>query len=131
MRFEDFVLRMGVSAVSEGRFLDITAKVESGNIRQSIDDVWSARKEKAPAISMERHVCQECRESQYRNLVCHTKDHHDMDNRPSFPFQRWDDKFVMSVHPHLNSVHLKVKPFEREICKKSLTHKKSLEAGKH
>ena len=67
------------------------------------------------------------------NLVHHRQQHHKLDDGPHFPCSQCDKKFTMSddLHSHMKSVHLKIKPFKCETCKRLFAHKKSLEPGKY
>lgn len=92
--------------------------------------------EKLPPTSISKdHLCAECGKSytQKRNLMRHRKEQHDTDNGPRFPCPQCDKKFILSVdmHSHLNSVHLKIKPFRCDICNKTLAHRRSLKPGRH
>ena len=84
---------------------------------------------------VERHLCPEFGKSyvQKRNLVRHRKQHHKLDDGPRFPCSQSDKKLSMSddLHSHTNSVHLKIKPFKWETCKRLFAHKRSLEPGRY
>ena len=86
-------------------------------------------------MPVERHLCPECGKSyvQKRNLVRHRKQHHKLDDGPRFPCSQCDKKFTMSddLHSHTNSVHLKIKPFKCETCKRLFAHNRSLEPGRY
>ena len=86
-------------------------------------------------MPVERHLCPECGKSymQKRNLVRHKKQHHKLDDGPRFPCSQCVKKFTVSddLHSHTNSVHLKIKPFKRETCKRLSAHKRSLETGRY
>ena len=85
-------------------------------------------------MPVERHLCPECGKSylQKRNLVRLSKQHHKLDDGPRFPCSQCDKKFTMSddPHSHTNSVHLNIKPFKCETCKRLFAHKRSLQPGR-
>ena len=86
-------------------------------------------------MPVELHLCPECGKfyEQKRKLVRHRKQHHKLDDRPHFPCSQCDKKFTMSndLHSHMNSVHLKIKSFKCEMCKRLFAHKRSLEPGRY
>ena len=90
-RFEDFVLQMVVSAVSEGSVMDVSAEMEVETTGHLLMTFIPQKKE-----PVERHLCPECGKSyvQKRNLVRHRKQHHKLDDGPGFPCSQCDKKFI-------------------------------------
>ena len=121
---------MEVSVVTEGSVMDVSAEMEVETTGHPLRTSTPQKKE-----PVEWHLCPECGKSyaQKRNLVRHRKQHHNLDAGPRFSCSQCDKKFTMSddLHSHVNSVHLKIKPFKCETRKKSFAHKRSLEPGRH
>ena len=129
-RPEDFVLQIEVSAVTEGSVMDVSAEME---VETTGHPLMNSTPQKQ--VPVERCLCPECGKSyvQKRNLVRHRKQHHKMDDGPRFPCSQCDKKFTMSddLHSHTNSIHLIIKPFKCEACKKLFAHRRSLEPGRY
>ena len=91
----------------------------SGNNWPSTDDFYSTKIK--------------CLSSDISALVRLRKQHHKLDDGPRFPCSQCDQKFTMShdLHSHTNSVHLKIKPFKCETCKRLLAHKRSFQTGRY
>ena len=131
MRSEDSMLQMEVSTVSKGNVKDVSAEMEVDNW-PPIDDFYSAKKR----VLVERHVCPECGELyvQKGNPVRYRKHHNDwMVDLVSLSCSLCDKTCTMSddLPCHTNSVHLKIKTFKCETCKRLFAYKGNLEPGSH
>ena len=130
-RSEDSMLQVEMSAVTEGSVMGVSAEVEV-DTELAIHWWLLLRKKKCLSSDIsvqnaENHMWTKGTWSALR------KQHHKLDDGPCFPCSQCHKKVTMSddLHSHTNSVHLKIKPFKCETCKRLFAHNRSLEPGRY
>ena len=126
------MLQMEMSAVTEGSVIGVSAEVE---VKTTGDPLMTSTPQKK-RVPVERHVCPECGELyvQKGNPVRYRKHHTDwMVDLVSLSCSLCDKTCTMSddLPCHTNSVHLKIKTFKCETCKRLFAYKGNLEPGSH
>ena len=119
-----------MSAVTEGSVMDVSAEMEVEITGHPLMTSTPQKKSAFWATSLPRMLKITCAEKEPGLPQEATPQ---LDDSPHFPSSQCGKKFTMSDdhHSHMNSVHLKIKPFKCEMCKRLFAHKRSLGPGRH